>query len=58
MADIAKCIGVSCPLKESCYRYTATPSDYWQSYFMSIPYDNDKESCDNYWKDTETDDDG
>ena len=36
MADITKCSGVNCHLKEKCYRYKATPSD-WQSYFIDVP---------------------
>ncbi len=37
MADITKCQGVNCPMKESCYRYTAPSSEYRQSWFMSVP---------------------
>lgn len=31
MADITMCTG-NCPVKENCYRYMATPNDYWQTY--------------------------
>jgi len=35
MADIGKCSGQGCPLKEKCYRYTATPThEYVQSRIM------------------------
>ena len=32
------CSGQDCPLKETCYRFTATPSEFRQSYFLNIPY--------------------
>jgi hypothetical protein len=32
MPDISKCNGYRCPLKSKCYRFTSTPSPYWQSY--------------------------
>jgi hypothetical protein len=49
MPDICMCLGyvvvdkqtVICPKKELCYRYTATPDDFWQSY--SNFYEVDKE---------------
>jgi hypothetical protein len=50
MPDITMCKGNDCPLKESCYRYTATPDDLWQSYFMNPPYDEEKKECDHHWK--------
>lgn len=31
MADITMCTG-NCPIKEYCYRYMATPNDYYQTY--------------------------
>ena len=31
MPDISLCKNESCPLKDNCYRYTATPGEY-QSY--------------------------
>lgn len=46
MADITKCEGGNCPIKENCYRYTA-PEGMYQSYFVEIPY-NGKE-CNLYW---------
>lgn len=48
MPDIWICLGTDCPLRESCYRFTATPSDYRQSYFMKSPYDILIGGC-NYW---------
>jgi hypothetical protein len=46
MPDIAKCLGTGCPQKETCYRYTAKPSD-WQSYFSVPPIKDGK--CEMYW---------
>ena len=31
MPDITMCIG-NCPVSNYCYRHTATPNSYWQSY--------------------------
>jgi hypothetical protein len=47
--DITMCMGTNCPYKESCYRFTAKPSEYWQSYFSVPPIKDDK--CDMYWGD-------
>ncbi len=46
MPDITMCPGTNCPYKETCYRYTAKPSDY-QSWFMEAPIKEGK--CDVYW---------
>jgi hypothetical protein len=46
MPDIAMCEGGDCPLKESCHRFTANPSDY-QSYFVDPPIKDGK--CEMYW---------
>jgi hypothetical protein len=45
--DIAMCLGTDCPQKESCYRYTAKPNEYRQSYFSVAPIKDGK--CDMYW---------
>lgn len=37
MSDICKCDGTSCPLRDSCYRFTAEANPYRQSYFMEVP---------------------
>lgn len=42
------CKGEDCPLKNECYRYTATPDNY-QSYFVDPPYIDDE--CDFFYKD-------
>jgi len=47
--DICMCLGTNCPYKESCYRFTAKPSEYMQSYFMNPPIKDGK--CDMYWGD-------
>jgi hypothetical protein len=47
MADITKCKGEHCLLKEKCYRYTAKDSKYRQAYFMELPIKNG--ICDMYW---------
>jgi hypothetical protein len=32
MPDISMCSNDTCPLKDNCYRHTATPNEYRQSY--------------------------
>jgi hypothetical protein len=48
MADISKCADNLCPSKETCYRYTAPESLYWQSY-GSFNREEDAYNCDMYW---------
>ena len=47
MADITKCQGTDCALKESCYRYLAQVTEWRQSWFSEFPFKNGK--CDHYW---------
>lgn len=47
MPDISKCPGGNCPIKETCYRYTATPSKWRQSYFAETPIKEDN-TCDHF----------
>lgn len=47
MADITKCFGRECPIKESCYRFTALADNICQSYFAESPIKDGK--CDMYW---------
>ena len=47
MADITKCKGTNCPLKEGCYRFLAMES-LRQSYFTDVPFKDGK--CEYYWK--------
>lgn len=49
MADISMCKGLECPLKESCYRYKAPVNEYMQSYFVEVPFDFEKNSCEHFW---------
>ena len=48
MPDITMCNGVGCQMKETCYRYKATPSEFRQSYFFTAP--NKGLDCNYYWK--------
>ena len=48
MPDISKCSGEGCPRKETCYRFTAKPSEFMQSYFMNAPIKEDN-TCEYYW---------
>lgn len=49
MPDISMCRNETCPIKNTCYRYTATPNKY-QS-FSSFKYENGK--CDYWWDNKE-----
>ena len=51
MPDITMCIGRDCTKKSTCYRYTATPKEQWQSYFVGIPYKGG--GCTYYWPEEE-----
>lgn len=45
MPDITMCKGEGCPIREACYRYTAKPDKYLQSWFMKSPYDPEQKHC-------------
>ena len=45
MADITKCTGIGCRVREDCYRYTA-PASEWQSWFAVAPVSDDENGCD------------
>lgn len=49
--DITMCTGKNCPLSTKCYRFTAKPSEFRQSYFVEPPYDEEKKSCEYFWAD-------
>lgn len=51
MADITKCKGEGCPLKEECHRYTAKDNLYRQSYFVETPFDFKHNTCEMMWND-------
>jgi hypothetical protein len=50
MADISKCQGTGCTLKESCYRFTAKTNSHWQSY-GGFCQDPETGECEHYWVD-------
>ena len=54
MSDITMCTGKECPLKETCYRYTAPKNEYRQSYFQFVPYDHESGDCEFYYADQRT----
>lgn len=47
------CKGEDCPFKNMCYRYTALPDEFSQSYFKEPPFkiEKGKPSCEMYWGD-------
>jgi hypothetical protein len=48
MADISKCRGTDCPMKDKCWRYLA-PSSKWQAYFHAESgLNQDKNECKNF----------
>ena len=47
MPDISMCLGGDCPQKEKCYRFTAEPSPYRQSYFCDPPFEH--QYCSHFW---------
>lgn len=52
MPDITMCGGTACPLKATCYRYTARPTPGRQSYFANAPVryrETGDAVCDYYW---------
>lgn len=46
--DISKCENETCPLKERCYRFTATPNEYRQSY-AKFQIDDESGECSGFW---------
>jgi len=48
MADITMCKGSGCRARNHCYRFTATPDPYRQSWFVQTPGSNKK--CDYYYE--------
>ncbi len=42
MADITKCNGTDCPLKDFCYRFLCPADDAQQYYFLVTPWDGDE----------------
>lgn len=49
MPDISMCNNQSCPSNKYCYRFTATPSQYRQTY-ASFTLEEDEMSCSYFWR--------
>ena len=49
MSDISMCFGKGCPLKDNCYRFTAKPNEFRQSYLMEVPFKDGK--CEEFVED-------
>ena len=45
--DISMCSGEECPLRETCYRYTAEANDHRQFWFSVAPFKEG--TCKYYW---------
>jgi len=48
MPDITMCSGKGCDIKQDCYRFTAEPNPYRQSYFCEPPcfrIENQEQQC-------------
>ena len=48
MPDISMCMNEKCEKKDKCYRYTATPDEYWQPYCLF-----DEKDCTHFWDNKE-----
>jgi len=48
MADITMCKGSGCRARNHCYRFTATPHEYRQSWFVQTPGSDKK--CEYYYE--------
>ena len=48
MPDISMCSNDKCPLREECYRFKATPSEY-QSY-ANLEYNENDQTCEWFWE--------
>ena len=53
MPDISMCMGHNCPNKNECYRFTAKPNPFRQSFFVAAPFDHESKSCDHFWDNSE-----
>jgi len=49
MPDISMCEGKGCDVKNTCYRFTAKPSKFMQSYVMPDVPPIENEGCEYYW---------
>lgn len=52
MADIAKCFNERCPIKNTCYRYTAISDEFLQVYgnFNFKTDSNGQVTCDKHFR--------
>ena len=41
MADISKCEGKGCPIKDKCYRFTAKANDFYQAWIYQLEGETD-----------------
>lgn len=48
MPDISKCANENCPSKMKCFRYTAKPNEYRQSYADFSPNEGE-DRCEYFW---------
>ena len=49
MADITKCTGEGCELKETCYRFKANTNEFRQAYFTNPP-NTEVDKCVYFWE--------
>lgn len=49
MANISKCNGENCKIKEDCYRFTALANKYEQSYIYIDKEVNKRFDCEYFW---------
>lgn len=49
MADITMCKGTNCKNRGTCYRFTAPVNEFRQSFFISIPLNEQTGQCDHFW---------
>ena len=49
MPDIAMCRGDHCKRRDKCYRHTAKPSPFAQTFFSVPPVDIKTGKCEYYW---------
>ena len=50
MADISKCKGDGCPIKEKCARFTAKSGER-QAWLSFIPFNHNQKKCEMFWGD-------
>ena len=51
MADITKCANKKCLSNDTCYRFTAKPNPYRQSYWHIEDEQEHAHNCTKYWPD-------